>query len=286
MHILPERDYFCGWYCKCQSATQAIALIPAYHRRHGALSASLQVVTETQSFTVPLPPPKQPKTKPPLLFGTSYIGENGLCIRASSQQQAVNGVLRFSKPHPLSYDIMGPFCALPFMECRHSVLSMCHCVNGSLTVNGQPYTFHNAQGYLEGDRGYSFPKQYAWSQCFFTGGSLMLCTADIPIGRFRFTGVLCSIRFHGKEYRLATYLGAKAVKIRKGELIIRQDDLILSVKLFPRKGALLQAPQNGEMSRTIRETLLGRAYYCLRKGKQTLFSFETSRASFEYEYPF
>lgn len=280
------RDYFCGWYYKCQSETQTVALIPAYHRRGGVLTASLQVVAETQSFTVPLPPPKQLKTKPPLLFGTSYIGENGVCLRLSNEQQSVHGVLRFSDRHPLSYDIMGPFCFLPFMECRHSVVSMLHRVNGSLTVNGQQYVFRNAHGYSEGDRGYSFPKQYAWSQCFFEGGSLMLCMADVPIGKFRFTGVLCNIRFRGKEYRFATYLGAKAIKISKGELIIRQDDFILSVKLFPHKGAFLQAPQNGELSRTIRETLLGRAYYCLRKGKQTLFAFETTRASFEYEYPF
>ena len=39
-----------------------------------------------------------------------------------------------------------------------------------------------------------------------------------------FTGVLGVIHFRGTEYRLATYLGAKAVKIQDGELVIRQGD--------------------------------------------------------------
>ena len=48
---------------------------------------------------------------------------------------------------------------IPFMECRHSVWSMRHLVNGELSVNGKRYSFQNALGYWEGDRGSSFPKE-------------------------------------------------------------------------------------------------------------------------------
>lgn len=74
---------------------------------------------------------------------------------------------------------MGPFQFVPFMQCRHSVFSMKHQVNEQITINGQIYKFKNGIGYMEGDRGYSFPKQYIWMQCCFNDGSLMLSVADI-----------------------------------------------------------------------------------------------------------
>ncbi|MEZ3485822.1 MAG: hypothetical protein K1W22_04295 [Lachnospiraceae bacterium] len=67
----------------------------------------------------------------------------------------ISGQLRFGPLLPLKYDIMGPFCVLPFLECRHSVQSMRHTVSGKMLVNGQMYLFRNASGYWEGDQGRS-----------------------------------------------------------------------------------------------------------------------------------
>ena len=50
--------------------------------------------------------------------------------------------------------------------------AMKHQVNGQITVNGQIYKFQNGIGYIEGDRGYSFPERYIWTQCCFNDGSL------------------------------------------------------------------------------------------------------------------
>ena len=44
----------------------------------------------------------------------------------------VNGRLDFGTLTPIKYDIMGPFALVPFMECRHSVISMRHPVWGAL----------------------------------------------------------------------------------------------------------------------------------------------------------
>lgn len=109
---------------------------------------------------------------------------------------------------------MGPFRYVPFLQCRHSVFSMRHSVHGQFCVNGTTYIFQNATGYIEGDRGYSFPRKYAWTQCSFPGGALMLSIADIPFCGFHFTGIISIVHLQGKEYRLATYLGAKADKTR------------------------------------------------------------------------
>ena len=56
----------------------------------------------------------------------------------------------------------------------------------------------------------------------------MLSIADIPFGAFRFTGVIGVVLLNGKEYRIATYLGATAVKITPEEIVVRQGNYILS----------------------------------------------------------
>ena len=83
---------------------------------------------------------------------------------------------------------------------------------------------------------------------------------------------------------LATYPGAKAVKIENGEITIRQGDMVLKAKLLEKNTHPLLAPISGEMKRTIHESASCRAYYSFQKGNRTLFSFETTKSSFEYEY--
>lgn len=42
----------------------------------------------------------------------------------------------------------------------------------------------------------------------------MLSVADIPMAGIHFTGIIGAILWMGKEYRIATYLGARVVKIQ------------------------------------------------------------------------
>lgn len=281
------RDYFCGWYFKCQSETQTLAVIPAIHRSKNEPSCSVQIITDDGAWPIALPYDQWQKDKDGfrIRIGENTFGEEGIQLHLHAPALSVKGDIRFGKLSRIRYDIMGPFQYVPFMQCRHSVLSMEHTVNGTLCVNGKDYRFHDAVGYIEGDRGYSFPKEYAWTQCSFPGGSLMLSVADIPWGPARFTGVIGVIRWQGQEYRLATYLGAKAVRIHKGEIVVRQGNTVLTVKLIERRPQALMAPVSGAMTRTIHESASCRASYCFRQNADTLFSFETPRASFEYEYP-
>ena len=178
---------------------------------------------------------------------------------------------------------MGPFSIFPFLECRHSVRSMRHLVCGRIKVNGQEYLFQNADGYWEGDEGYSFPREYAWTQCSFPEGSLMLAVADVPVGSFHFRGVIGVVLWKGREYRLATYLGAKVVQARDGRLRIVQGNLELEARLLEKARSPLKAPANGDMVRTIHESAACRAFYRFRKGECSILSFKTDRGSFEYE---
>lgn len=161
---------------------------------------------------------------------------------------------------------------------------MRHPVRGNVYINGQKYIFQNALGYWEGDRGRSFPEKYLWTQCFFSDGSLMLSVADIPMAGIHFKGIIGIVFWRGKEYRIATYLGARAVIIQSKMVRVTQGALQLEVRLPEESGHPLKAPSKGDMVRTIHESASCRAFYRFCKDSHTLFAFETDRASFEFEY--
>lgn len=278
------QDSFYGWYLKCQSGTQTLAVIPAVHNTKNKPTCSVQVITEDDAWTVTFQADLFRRTKKNIFIGKNRFGEKGIRLSMRTPQLTIRGKLDFGRLSPLKYHIMGPFALIPFMECRHSVWSMRHSVMGSMRVNGKEYTFQNALGYWEGDQGRSFPKEYLWTQCFFPGGSLMLSVADIPMAGIHFTGIIGVILWRGKEYRIATYLGAKAVWIQNRRVRIVQGDLELDACLLEASARSLKAPANGSMVRTIHESASCRASYRLRKKGCTLFVFETDRASFEFEY--
>lgn len=279
-------NYFLGWYFKCQNECDSIAFIVAHHQSAHNKTCSLQVITNEKSYNIDFPFESFQKQKDMfcIKIDNHIFSDQGIDLHFNNQDLTITGTLTFSELSPLKYDIMGPFQYIPFMQCKHSVVSMKHYVNGSLNINNKNYVFKNALGYIEGDRGYSFPKQYAWTQCFFNNGSLMLSVADIPFGLFHFTGIIGVILLNNKEYRLATYLGAKVIKKDNHEIVVKQKDMIFKAKLIKTNDLQLLAPTRGAMTRTIHESVTCVASYCFIKEKQVLFSFESSQASFEYEY--
>lgn len=277
--------FFYGWYLKCQTDTQTLAVIPAVHSAGRKRTCSIQVITDNDAWTVTFPADMFRRTKRNIFIGANRFGEKGLHLAIHTPQLNIKGKLDFGPLCPLKYDIMGPFALVPFMECRHSVWSMCHAVSGNVYINGQKYSFHDARGYWEGDRGRSFPKAYFWTQCCFSGGSFMLSVADIPMAGVHFTGVIGAILWQGKEYRIATYLGARAVQLQSSRVRVTQGSLELEVRLLEVSACCLKAPAKGNMVRTIHESASCRVFYRFRKKNRTLLAFETDRASFEYEYP-
>lgn len=281
------KDKFCGWYFRAQSDAQTLALIPALHTTQGERTGSLQIISDDGSRMIAFTGANLwvDKKRPRALLGQNLFSARGIRLAEKRADITLCGTLRFGRLSPIGYDIMGPFCYVPMMECRHSVISMRHAVDGRIWLDGKEYRFQNARGYIEGDRGCSFPRRYAWTQCFFENGSLMLSVADIPMGGICFTGIIGVIRFGGKEYRLATYLGARAVTIGGGRLEISQGDLSFTAALLEKNSFVLKAPKVGDMSRSIRESLTCRAAYRFCIGGRTVLDFETERAAFEYEYP-
>ena len=279
------RGTFYGWYLKCQSDTQTFAVIPAIHKKGNKCTCSIQVITDQGAWIVTGNAGEFRRKGKNIFIGKNRFGEKGIYLKIKTPELMIEGKLDFGPLSPLKYDIMGPFALVPFMECRHSVWSMRHSVRGKVCVNGQKYLFRNACGYWEGDRGRSFPKEYIWTQCCFLGGTLMLSVADIPIAHTHFTGVIGFVLWQGKEYRLATYLGARATEIQDGKVRIVQRNIVLEAQLLKAVGRPLKAPMKGNMVRTIHERAACHAFYLFQKAGHTFFEFETERASFEYEFP-
>lgn len=278
------RSYFCGWYYRCQSEQQTLAVIPSVHRTRESKFCAIQMITNTQSFHIPYPCSDFHRKGDQIHIAGNRFGKEGITLDVHTPGLHATGSIRFGPFTPIQYDIMGPFRYVPFMHCRHSVFSMRHWVDGILSINGTPYVFENAIGYMEGDRGYSFPREYAWTQCSFPDGALMLSIADIPLGGFHFTGVIGIVLLHGKEYRLATYLGAQAVKIEAGEIIVRQGRSVLTVSPQGQSGHPLRAPVSGAMVRTIHEHPSCKVFYRFEENGTPLLELDAQNAAFEYEY--
>lgn len=279
-----RRDYFEGWYLKQQNQRETVALIPAFHADGaGRASASLQVITGARSYKIDFPAESfhADGKKSFIRLGGSTFSEQGCSLDVRAPDCTMRGRLRFSGLTPPAGDIMGPFRFVPFLECRHSVFSLRHCVNGELNINGKPYRFENGSGYLEGDRGRSFPRRYLWTQCNWDGNSLMLSAAEIPYAGTSFTGCTGFLFLNGKEYRIATYCGAKLLSVGNDGISLRQKTLTLNIRLLEGHGSSLYAPQSGRMARTVRESISCRVHYSCLAEHGTLFDFISEQASFE-----
>lgn len=49
------KDSFYGWYFKCQSDAQTLALIPSLHQSDGKRTCLVQVITDKGAWAVPFP---------------------------------------------------------------------------------------------------------------------------------------------------------------------------------------------------------------------------------------
>lgn len=246
-------------------------------------TASIQIITDDASYTIDFNDFFIDDRAFQMKFDNNYFSSKGLKLNIKTDELTVKGRIYFGEFKKIKYNIMGPFQNIPFMQCKHKVVSMSHTINGKISVNDKILNFSNDIGYIEGDRGYSFPKEYLWTQCHFPNGSLMLSVADIPMLGFHFTGIIGVVMIDGKEYRIATYLGAKVKYIKNNTVKITQGNYVLIAKLLKANKLPLKAPNNGKMSRTIKESAACTARYKFIANDKTLLEFTSNRASFEAE---
>ncbi len=281
--------YFEGWYLKHQNKRgQTLALIPAFHiDSAGRRTASVQVISNRGAWWLEYPDEQLHVSQKQfqVQLGQSRFSSRGIDLHIERDGLFLHGALRYGPLTPLRSDIMGPFRLFAGMQCSHGVISMGHSLKGALELNGERLDFSDGIGYIETDRGRSFPSAYLWTQCLWDGperGSLMLAVATVPLPVMSFTGCICSVLYRGREYRLATYRGAKIEEWSSSGATIRQGKYRLDVKLLRAQGQALHAPVEGRMERTIHESLCAQVRYRFWRGEALLFQRIDPGASFEY----
>lgn len=275
--------YFKGYYFKCAEGDKAIALIPALHMGEKEEIASLQVITDEAVYSIPYSEIRFGSEKFKIRIGNSYFTKKGIYLDVDSEECRIYGKLKFGRLQKIKYDIMGIFRYIPCMQCKHSVISMNHSVTGKVHINDSIYAFKNGRGYIEGDCGSSFPKTYIWTQCHWEKGSLMLAVADIPMLGFHFKGIIGVVVIEGREYRIATYLGAKVILMGDNMVRVKQGKYIFEARQLESKPQRLQAPEKGKMIRVIHENISCKAFYKFTCKDMKLLEFTSDHASFEYE---
>lgn len=274
--------YFEGWYYKQHNNSEVLALIPALHTGDdGVPRATIQVVTGDFSGAVAFRDFCFDRRRHCFCLGRNRFGAAGLRLDYVSEELSLSGALRYEALRPLRSDIMGPFRFAPFMQCRHAVFSMAHRVDGQITVNGRTYRFRNGTGYMEGDRGRSFPRRYLWTQGGAAGISVMMSAAEIPYLGCRFPGVIAAAVCGDREYRLATYTGARLLTANGRELAVDDGVRRLSARLVSGNSRPLAAPLRGSMSRTIHECADCRVRYVLKERGEVVFDIDCAQAGFE-----
>ena len=259
--------YFEGSYYKHQKGRDTLCIIAG----RSESESFIQVITQDHVWKVPYQK-------------GNLFSDKGIILKIKTPELVLRGKIRYRDLSPIRYDIMGPFRFFS-MECSHGVVSMQHRLEGKLELNGTVLDFTDGKGYIEKDSGKSFPSEYTWIQAndFKEPSSIMAAVATIPFCGLKFRGCICVIQYRGKEYRLATYLGVRVVTCTKNKIVLKQGKFRLEIKIKGQNGQKLNAPQNGEMKRTILETASCDAEFRFYRKKELNFQLHSKQASFEYE---
>lgn len=291
--------YFEGWYFRATSprpvgtvssvlrGPHSMAFIPGISRAASGDSAFLQVIDAASGasrfFRYPVEAFSWRDDPFEVRVGNSRFTYGGLEVDAADEDLAVRADLRFGPATPPARGVfpgvMGPFALAPAMECNHGILSLDHAVEGSAELRpagaaAEARSFDGGRGYAEKDWGTSMPEAWIWMQASsFEGGagpaSLSFSLARVPWRGRSFNGFVCLLLAGGREYRFATYTGARIelLEIMGDTVRVLVGDARSKLEIMLRRdrSAALRAPVAGEMDRRIVESLSSRVRVVLRR---------------------
>ncbi len=267
------KRYFEGWYFKHVSKNMELvySFIPGISLNPENPHAFIQVINGltglTQYVEYPVSSFKFSKNSFSVQVGDSVFTADSMLLNINSPLIKVSGRLGYSGSikYPtsiLSPGIMGWYSFVPFMECKHGVVSVSHRIDGSLLVNGEQLDFSGGKGYIEKDWGKSFPESWIWVQSnnfVNSDACIMMSIAKIPwLGSF-FTGFLGFLYYKGDFYPFSTYHKSEitALNLADEKLTFgfRSKKHQLKITATLKNSGILLAPKSGEMSRRIKESV-------------------------------
>lgn len=267
--------YFEGWYYKLVDATtqHKFAIIPGVFlskEPHAFIQVLNGSSAEAWYHSYPMEAFWAADDRLEVQIGKSVFTDRSIHLDIDKPDQYIVGEVSFHNPTPwpvtlASPGIMGWYAWLPTMECYHGVVSLDHALDGQLIVDDSTVSFANGRGYIEKDRGRSFPSSYIWMQSnhFDTvGTSLTASIAMIPWRSSKFPGFIVGLWHKGTLHRFATYSGAKTETVGVTPETVRwtMRDKTHRLELVAQRGAdsrfgLLKGPNEVEMGKRIAETL-------------------------------
>ena len=270
---LSGRRYFEGWYFKNVSVNRDMvySFIPGIALNRKIPHTFIQVINgltgKTHYIEYPLSAFSFSRKEFRVQVGASVFTRDGIQLDIDSDGLKIAGQLVYSGnvkyPSSLfSPGIMGWYSFVPFMECKHAVVSVTHRIDGGLVINGDFLDFSGGKGYIEKDWGKSFPESWIWLQSnhfLHSDASMMISIAKIPwLGSF-FTGFLGFLYYNETFYPFSTYLNSEISMLQRDDkrlcIEICGKDFTLQVSAAIRQSGLLRAPKSGEMNRHIKESI-------------------------------
>ena len=270
---LTSKQYFEGWYFKHVSAQIDVvySFIPGISLNVEHPHAFIQIINgitgETQYIEYPLSDFSYSKDAFKVQIGESVFTRDYISLRIDAPSIKVEGHLVYTNiiKYPrslLSPGIMGWYSFVPFMECKHGIVSVSHRIDGSLTIDNQLIDFSGGKGYIEKDWGKSFPESWIWlhsNNFTHSDACIMISIAKIPWLGSSFVGFISFLYCNGKFYHFSTYNGAKIRELKYAEdqlkIELINSNYSLSVKASIKKSGILKAPVRGKMDRHIKESV-------------------------------
>lgn len=270
---LSRRNYFEGWYFKHVSADREYvwSFIPGISLSPKGRHAFIQVLNgrtgETHVYEYGLERFSASERDLNVHIGKSVFTSEGITLELQNNSRKISGAISYAsqEKYPsslLNPGIMGWYSFVPFMECKHGVVSMQHTLNGGLHIGDNYVDFDGGTGYIEKDWGSSFPESWVWLHCNTfdnTHSSFTFSVAKIPwLGKY-FIGFISFLKIDGKFINFSTWSKARIEKLDyhepKLKIRIANKKYILEVEAINNQAGELQAPVLGSMTRIIKETV-------------------------------
>jgi len=270
---LRKKNYFEGWYFKhvSQNLDHVWSFIPGVSLTKSDPHAFIQVINgitgESEYITYKLRDFSWNNKTFYIKIGESVFTDKYIDLNIQRGIIIIKGRLDYANPvvYPGSFfspGIMGWYSFVPFMECKHGIVSANHTVTGSLSFSGKEVDFTKGKGYIEKDWGTSFPESWLWTQAnnfSDRGSSFSFSVAKIPwLGKF-FIGFISFLYYNNRFYMFSTYNKSVLSDLKHSpeniEFIMRNHETSLIVKISKSTFGELKAPVSGNMSRRIKESI-------------------------------